>query len=64
MKTFVKINDVRLVKSSIKKYTPNGKTKINVYYSPSRNKIDVEIFTFITQKERDKIIDILDTTFL
>lgn len=64
MKTFIKINEIRLIKSSIKKYLPNDKLKINIYYTPSRNKIDVETFSFRTQKERDEMIKTLDTIFL
>jgi len=64
MKTFVKINEVRLAKSSIKKYTPNGTNKLNVYYSPSRNKIDVETFDFPSKGKRDDMVDTLDTIFL
>ena len=64
MKTFVKIKDIRLIKSAIKKYVPVEKLKINIYYSPSRNKVDVETFTFSTQKERDAVMTYLDTMFL
>ena len=64
MKTFIKINDTRIVKSAVKKYMPNDKLKINIYYAPSRNKIDVETFTFLTQKERNEVLDMLDTIFL
>lgn len=62
--TFIKINDTRLIKSSIKRYIPNGTTSINVYYCPSRNKMDVETFSFSTKKLRDGMIARLDGLFL
>jgi len=64
MKTFLKINDIRIYKGAIKKYTPTNNNKINVYYSPSRNKIEVETFTFPSLEERDEVIEYLDTIFL
>jgi len=62
--TFIKINDTRLIKSSIKRYIPNGSTSLNVYYNPSRNKLDVETFTFSTKKLRDDMIAKVDAIFL
>ena len=64
MKTFLQINDVRIIKSSVKKYMPNGDKSINIYYTPSRNRIDVESFVFLSKGERDEMIEILDTIFL
>ena len=62
--TFIKIEDVRLIKSSIKRYLPTGETILNVYYCPSRNKLDVEQFTFSTKKKRDEMVAKLDGLFL
>lgn len=61
MQNFISINDVRIHKSTIKKYAPNGESKLNLYYSPSRNRMDVETFTFDSEKERDKMLETLDT---
>ena len=62
--TFIKINDERLIKSSIKRYKPNGLTSINLYYCPSRNRMDVETFSFLSKKRRDEMVLILDGLFL
>ena len=63
--TFTKINDTRLLRSSIKRYMPNGNTSLNVYYTASRNKmVDVETFTFPTKKLRDEMVAKLDGMFL
>jgi len=61
---FIKINEERLIKSSIKRYKPNGQTSLNIYYCPSRNKMDVETFYFSTKKKRDDMIAKLDELFL
>ena len=62
--TFVQINEFRLIKSAIKKYLPNGETCLNVYYSPSRNNVDVETFSFSNKQLRDEMIAKLDAIFL
>lgn len=64
MKTFIKINDIRIYKGSIKKYSPTSNNKINVYYSPSRNKVEVETFSFPSLEDRDDMMEYLDTIFL
>jgi hypothetical protein len=64
MQTFIKINNVRLIKSSIKKYVPHGKTKINIYFNTSRYRIEMETFVFPTEEERDNIMEYLDAMFL
>lgn len=60
MKNFVSINNVRILKSAIKKYTPQGDTKLLIHYSPSRNRTDYESFTFDSKEERDEILELLD----
>jgi hypothetical protein len=64
MRTFIQIGETRLIKSSIKKYGPNGEKKLNIYYNASRNKMDVETFTFLNKQERDEMLNTLDTLFL
>jgi len=61
MSNFIKILEVRIHKSTIKKFAPNGEKNINIYYAPSRNKIDVETFVFEDKWERDEMLNILDT---
>jgi hypothetical protein len=61
MKDFIKINNTRLKKSSIKKYTPVGKDSINIYFSTSRYKVDVETFKC---DFREAMLEYLDSIFL
>jgi hypothetical protein len=64
MQTFIKINNVRLIKSSIKKYAPHGENKINIYFNTSRYRIEMETFVFPTEEERGNVMDYLDAMFL
>ena len=64
MQTFLKINDVRLLKSSIKKYIPFNENKLNIYFSTSRYKVSVESFSFKDVKERDDVINYLDEIYI
>ena len=61
MKDFIKINDTRIRKSTVKKYGPIGDSSINIYFSTSRYKIDVETFKCNNRKE---MLEYLDTNFL
>jgi hypothetical protein len=60
MKNFVSIQGTRILKSAIKKYVPQGETKLVIHYSPSRNRTDYESFTFDSEDERDEVIHLLD----
>jgi hypothetical protein len=62
--TFIKINETRLIKSSIKRYISDGATGIKIYFCPSRTKLDVETFSFLSKKRRDEMIATLDGLFL
>jgi hypothetical protein len=64
MKEFIQIDKFRIRKSCIKKYLPIGEKQLNIYYSASRSKIDVEIFNFNTFEERENYINVLDTQFI
>ena len=64
MQTFIKINNVRLIKSSIKKYVPSGENKINIYFNTSRYRVELETFTFDSELRRDNVMDYLDAMFL
>ena len=61
MLNFIIIQNVRIHKSTIKKYRPEGENKIYLYYSPSRNKIDSEQFIFNDSEERNECLSMLDS---
>jgi len=63
MKDFIKINEERVRKSTIKKYQPFGTLRLNVYFNVSRYKIEVEMFDFRTTEERDSVVELLDIEF-
>ena len=63
MKDFIKIKDERIRKSTLKKYSPFGKLKINLYFNVSRYRIELETISFDSQNERDEMIEKLDLEF-
>ena len=64
MTKFIKILDSRIILTSIKRYTPLRSDTIVLYYTSSRQKVENEAFLFETEKERDSMLDILDSLFL
>jgi hypothetical protein len=64
MKEFIQIDKYRIRKNCIKKYVPEGTHQLNIYYSPSRNKIDVEILKFTSTKARNAALSELDAYFI
>lgn len=62
MSDFVNIAGTRIRKSTIKRYSALNSTKINVFYNTSRYKVDVEAFSFPSEKERDALLETLDKT--
>jgi hypothetical protein len=60
MQNFVNIKGIRIRKTSIKKYSPQGETKINIYYNTSRYKIDLEIIDVKNKVARDEILEVMD----
>jgi hypothetical protein len=62
-KEFIKIVEDRIRISTIKKYSPNGVNKLNVYFNVSRDKIEVAIYSFELKSQRDEMINQLDTIF-
>jgi len=60
---FIRIKETRLRISTIKKYLPFGKTKLNVYFNTSRDKIEVETFEFNDELLRVNMIEKLDIIF-
>ena len=63
MKDFIKINQERVRKSTIKKYQPFGELRLNVYFNVSRYKIEVETFDFESTEKRDSMVELLDIEF-
>ena len=61
MKDFVKINETRIRKNTIKRFSPVGDTKVNVYFNTSRYRVDVETFDLKTKKARKDVLDLLDS---
>lgn len=60
MLNFICLNGIRIHKNTIKKYRPEAANGIYIYYSPSRNKIDSELFKFDSEEERDEALNLLD----
>ena len=64
MKDFIKIQEIRIRKGNIKKYSPQGETKLNIYFSTSRDKVEYLPFIFDYIEERDEVLDLLDNIFV
>ena len=62
-KDFIKIKDKRIRKNTIKKYEPRQENKLQIFYNTSRYKVESEIFEFPNKKDRDNILDNLDSNF-
>ena len=62
-KEFIKIGEDRIRISTIKKYSPNGSNRLNVYFNVSRDKIEVATYPFDTESKRDDMLNQLDTIF-
>jgi hypothetical protein len=61
MTNFIQIQDVRLQKSTIKRYQPIGDVQLGIYFTASRAvRIDKEVFCFPNKKKRDDMIATLD----
>lgn len=60
MQNFVNIKEIRIRKTTIKKYAPNGQTKINIWYNTSRYKIDLETINLENEIVRDEILEVMD----
>jgi hypothetical protein len=62
MINFILIKNIRLHKNTIKRYQPQGDFQLNVYFNASRStRVDCEMFKFNTKKERDEMVEKLDT---
>lgn len=63
MKDFIKIQNERIRKNTIKKYQPFGEKKLNVYYNTSRYKIELQVFDFDYVESRNDALETLDLEF-
>lgn len=63
MKDFIKIKEERIRKNTIKKYSPFGENKLNIYFNVSRYKIELETIHFSSKLERDEMVEKLDLEF-
>lgn len=62
--TFVKINEDRLIKSSIKRYIPVKNASINVYFNTSTQKPEVRTYKFATNEKQKEMLNYLDSIYL
>ena len=60
MKDFIKIQDERFRKNTIKRYKPIGEASLNVYFNTSRDKQQLQTFKFEDVFERNEMIELLD----
>ena len=63
MNDFIKINDSRIRKNTIKKYLPYMSKQLNIYFNTSRQKIELETFKFPSESDRDDMVMELDLAF-
>ena len=63
-KDFILIKEQRVRKTMIKKYSPLGEKKLNVYFNVSRYKVELETYSFESKEEREDMIELLDNIFL
>lgn len=60
MKNFIEINEHRIRKNVVKEYKPSGETKLILYFSTSRYKVENITFEFKSRDERDEVLEMLD----
>jgi hypothetical protein len=63
MKDFIKIQEKRIRKNTIKSYSPFGDSRINIYFNVSRYKIELETFDFKNEQKRNSQLELLDLEF-
>lgn len=63
-KDFIKIQNQRIRKSAIKKYSPMNEKRLNMYFNVSTYKVEFETFVFQNAQERDEIVETLDSIFI
>lgn len=60
MENFVIIQETRIRINTIKRYKPVGLLSLNIYYSASKSRIDMEAFMFKNEKDRNQMLVTLD----
>jgi len=60
MRDFITIQETRIRINTIKRYKPVGLLSLNIYYSASKSRIDMEAFMFKSEKDRNEMLEILD----
>lgn len=61
---FIKLNEDRIIKSGIKKYSPNKNATINVYFNLSLVKPEVRTYNFGTIVNQQAVLAYLDSIYL
>lgn len=61
---FIKINDDRIIKTGIKKYSPNKNATINIYFNLSLTKPEVRTYNFGTIVNQQSVLAYLDSIYL
>lgn len=61
MTNFIQIKNIRLLKSTIKRYQPQDDLTLFIYFNASKSvRVDCEVFKFHTKEERDDVLTMLD----
>lgn len=61
---FIKINDDRIIKTGIKKYSPNKNATINIYFNLSLKTPEVRTYNFGTIVNQQAVLAYLDSIYL
>jgi len=64
MGKFIKIKETRYSKNTIKKYKPINTKTIILYFNSSRYKVECETIIFTNKRQRDDVINELDSHYL
>ena len=61
---FIKLNEDRIIKNGIKKYSPNKNATINVYFNLSLKCPEVRTYNFGTIINQQAVLAYLDSIYL
>jgi len=61
---FIKIDEYRILKSSVKRYQPSKNGYINIYFNSSINHPDFKSFHYTTIKLQQEVLNYLDSIYL
>lgn len=62
-KDFLKIKEDMIRKNAIKKYSPLGERKLNIYFNVSTRNVELKVYDFDNQEIRDEMVLTLDNEF-